>query len=139
VTPADRAARERKQKIFVAVGGLVLVALLAIQLPRLLGGSSSSGDASDTTSTVADSGSAGAGTAPVTATRALTSVQGQLTSFTRFGAKDPFVQQIKLGGTSAPSTSSSVPGPASAPKTSAKACWGHSSALGNSALAISSE
>jgi len=41
MTPEERAARERKQKIFVVVGGLLLVALLAFQLPKLLGGSSS--------------------------------------------------------------------------------------------------
>jgi hypothetical protein len=120
MTPAERAARERKQKIFVAVGGLVLVALLAIQLPRLLGGSSSSGGASDTTSTVADSGSAGGGTAPVTATRALTALSGQLTSFTRFGAKDPFVQLVKLNGTSSPSSSAGTHPAASAPKPAPK-------------------
>jgi hypothetical protein len=119
MTPADRAARERKQKIFVAVGGLVLVALLAFQLPRLLGGSSSSNDASDTTSTVA-AGDGGSVTTHVAATRSLAVLQGQLTSFEHFGAKDPFVQQVKLGGASAPSGASSAHAPASAPKKPAK-------------------
>ena len=41
MTPEARAARERKQKIFVVVGGLLLLAMLAFQLPKLLGGSSS--------------------------------------------------------------------------------------------------
>ncbi len=39
MSPEARAARERKQKIFVAIGGVVLLALLAFQLPKLLGGS----------------------------------------------------------------------------------------------------
>ena len=40
-TAEARAARERKQKIFVLVGGLALVGLLALQLPKLLGGTAS--------------------------------------------------------------------------------------------------
>ncbi len=51
--PNPRAARERKQKIFVAVGGLLLVALLAIQLPKLLGGSSTT-EAAATAETTTD-------------------------------------------------------------------------------------
>src|SRR3989442_210133 len=48
---ADRAARERKQKIFVAVGGLLLLALLAFELPHYLGGSSGSSSTPPTTTT----------------------------------------------------------------------------------------
>ena len=51
MTPEARAARERKQKIFVVVGGLLLVGLLAIQLPKLLGGSSTPEAASSTETT----------------------------------------------------------------------------------------
>lgn len=120
MTPADRAARERKQKIFVAVGGLVLVALLAIQLPRVLGGSSSSGGPSDRTSRVGAGDGGGSAAPQPTGTRSLAALQGQLTSFGRFGVKDPFMQQVKLGATSAPSTSATGHAPASAPKKSAK-------------------
>ena len=51
-----RAARDRKQKIFVVVGGLFLLALLAIQLPKLLGGSEPTAAATTetTTTTTAD-------------------------------------------------------------------------------------
>ena len=59
---ADRAARERKQKIFVAVGGLLLLALLAFELPHYLGGSSGSSSTPPTTTT-ADA-SAASGTTP---------------------------------------------------------------------------
>ena len=35
-TANARGAKERKQKIFVAVGGVLLLAMLAFQLPRIL-------------------------------------------------------------------------------------------------------
>jgi hypothetical protein len=107
VTPAERAARERKQKIFVAVGGLFLVALLAFQLPKLLGGSSSSEAASSSdTSTVPGASSpisaaqtaAAAANARILGTPASavsqTPATTTLTSFSLFRPKDPFVQQV---------------------------------------------
>jgi hypothetical protein len=117
VTSAERAARERKQKIFVAVGGLFLVALLAIQLPRLLGGSSGTSAAPPTTTTTP--GVSGAPTTtPATPTRSpssfapgdrpLAAGAGQLSSFAGFKGKDPFVQQVHFadsaasGGTATP-------------------------------------
>ena len=94
MTPEARAARERKQKIFVVIGGLFLVALLAIQLPKLLGGSSSpETGASAATTTV--SGQPGA--TPVSlqaATPAQVATSAKLTSFSVFARKDPFVQQV---------------------------------------------
>jgi hypothetical protein len=94
VTPEARAARERKQKIFVAVGGLLLVGLLAIQLPKLLGGSSSPEAAPSTQTTSVEGQPAGTpvaleGTAPTPR-----STSTKLTSFTVFARKDPFVQQV---------------------------------------------
>lgn len=103
MTPADRAARERKQKIFVAVGGLLLVALLAIQLPKLLGGSSSPSASPATTSTDTTGTRATPGPTSV-ASRSLVAHLG-IDSFARFGSKDPFVQQVKLS--EAPSSSDS--------------------------------
>lgn len=106
MTPEERAARERKQKIFVVVGGLFLVAMLAFQLPKLLGGSSSPEAAATTTATepgqvspissaqaVANQANgvitpAGGGSSPVARTT-------KLTSFGLFRPKDPFVQQVK--------------------------------------------
>lgn len=102
-TADERAARERKQKIFVAVGGVVLLLLLAIQLPKLLGGSGTS-EATETTATSPDTVGAepvpGIGTRPVSVVlvdtdRPLPATRGKLTSFTVFSRKDPFVQQVK--------------------------------------------
>jgi hypothetical protein len=101
MTPEARAARERKQKIFVAIGGLILVALLAIQLPKLLGGSGSpTATPAEETSTV--EGETAPGAPAPTATpvalvdtdRALAPGPGQLRSFSGFRSKDPFVQQV---------------------------------------------
>jgi hypothetical protein len=98
VTPETRAARERKQKIFVVAGGLFLLALLAFQLPRILGGSSSSAAATAAETTVAgQTGAAPAQAAPVALVntdRRLAATPGKLTSFSVFAPKDPFVQQV---------------------------------------------
>jgi len=95
VTPEARAARERKQKIFVVCGGLFLVALLALQLPKLLGGSSSP-EASATATTAATPGAppqpAPTGAAPVVLVTA--TEPGKVTSLSAFRSKDPFVQQV---------------------------------------------
>ena len=67
VIPDARAARERKQKIFVVVGGLLLLAMLAFQLPKLMGGSPST-EATPTTTAVtpaAPGQPAATGAAPV--------------------------------------------------------------------------
>lgn len=99
--PNPRAARERKQKIFVAVGGLVLLAMLAIQLPKILGGSST--EAASTTETAIGSEvttpvpvpSGAVPTALVDTGQRVQAGPGQLRSFGRFDRKDPFVQQLQ--------------------------------------------
>ncbi len=98
MTPEARAARERKQKIFVAVGGLLLVGLLAIQLPKILGGASSpeaapvtTTDASGLPVQVSPPGAA----APV-ALVASAPESAKLSSFSSFAVKDPFVQQVAM-------------------------------------------
>ena len=123
--PDLKAQKERKQKIFVGVGAVILVGVLAFELPGLLKHSSSS-TAAPAATTTADGTTTPAGgvvtPAPptpvnVSATRysanvagvvlapATTpdAVQGQLWSFSRFKAKDPFVQQIKDASSSAAS------------------------------------
>jgi hypothetical protein len=107
VSPEARAARERKQKIFVAAGGLFLLALLAFQLPKLLGGSESTATPAATTTTAADGTTTTMDGAPpvddavpvsvglVDTDRRLKPGPGQLRSFDTFSRKDPFVQQIK--------------------------------------------
>lgn len=112
VTPAERAARERKQKIFVVIGGVALLGLLAFQLPRLLGGSSPSA-APAVETTAADPAALPRGTQPQTQTRVvlldtdrpLAPAPGKLSSFTVFTRKDPFIQQVV-----SPSPSGGSPG-----------------------------
>jgi hypothetical protein len=100
VTPEERAARERKQKIFVVVGGLFLVALLAFQLPKLLGGGASAtpeAAGTETTSTLPGQVVATPGATPSpssTRTPAAAKTTAKLTSFDLFKPKDPFVQQV---------------------------------------------
>lgn len=102
MSPEARAARERKQKIFVAVGGLVLLALLAIQLPKLLGGSEpSAAPALETTTTDASGEVVPPADTAVPVAVKLTDTDrparpgpGQLRSLGTFSRKDPFVQQI---------------------------------------------
>ena len=94
-----RAARERKQKIFVAVGGIVLLGLLAFQLPKLLGGSDSASAAPAAEITAGGETEPGAQSAPTNVAltdtdRPLDVGPGQLRSFRTFRQKDPFVQQV---------------------------------------------
>ena len=94
MTPDARAARERKQKIFVVVGGLALLAMLAFQLPKLMGGSSTEA-APTTTDAVTVAGQPAASTAaPVALVGSTAAISGKLTSFSVFKAKNPFVQQV---------------------------------------------
>jgi hypothetical protein len=95
VTPEARAARERKQKIFVVVGGLFLVAMLAFQLPKLLGGSSSpQAAAAEQATTVSAQLAQTPGIANPAVSRTPAAVISKLTSFSVFALKDPFVQQV---------------------------------------------
>jgi hypothetical protein len=96
MTPETRAARERKQKIFVVVGGLFLVAMLAFQLPKLLGGSSpaEAAPAGQTTTSQGQVTPAPAGVATAVVSRTPMATTTKLTSFTAFRQKDPFVQQV---------------------------------------------
>ena len=104
MSPEARAARERKQKIFVVVGGLLLLALLAFQLPKLIGGSSSPEAArTATTSTVPGQVTPPAGTSPVagsttpSAHATTVAATSKLSSFSAFRPKDPFIQQVVTG------------------------------------------
>ena len=110
MSPDARGARERKQKIFVVVGGVLLVALLAFQLPRLLGGSSSPAAARAEETTLAG-GQASVVSRPARVALVDTdgragSAPGKLTSFTLFSRKDPFVQQVVTQSSSGGSTAS---------------------------------
>jgi hypothetical protein len=98
-TDQARAARERKQKIFVAVGGIVLLGLLAFQLPKILGGSGSASAAPAAEVTAGGETEPGAQSAQINVAltdtdRPLDVGPGQLRSFGAFRMKDPFVQQV---------------------------------------------
>jgi hypothetical protein len=97
VKPDAQAARERKQKIFVIVGGLLLLAMLAFQLPKLLGGSSSEATPTTTDTTVLPAQGVPAGATPVALAQGAPGAAratGKITSFSSFALKDPFVQQV---------------------------------------------
>lgn len=97
---ADRAGRERKQKIFVGIGGVVLLLLLAIQLPKILGGSSESAAPSTKETVAVDPGTNLAPSKQVPVSLADTdrppaAGPDKLRWLPRFSPKDPFVQQAK--------------------------------------------
>lgn len=123
-------AKEKKQKIIAGVGGVLLLGVLAFQVPRMMkmmnkGGSVSSAvpaavstptSTSPTPSLAApttlrgeeSSSSSDSGTPSAISADASAS-EGQLASFSRFESKDPFQQQIDQSTTVA-STEEPPPG-----------------------------
>lgn len=139
----DPKAKAKRQKIIAAVGGVLLLGLLAFQVPRtmkMLHPSSPSESSSTTTAssssastpTAAPSPSDGNSTAAVTpggdglvdSDAVPTPQSGQLLAFGRFRTKDPFVQQ--LGARATGSTGASAPTKATAPQTGATGATGAS-------------
>jgi hypothetical protein len=128
-----RAAKDRRAKKMAIGGAVLLVAILAFELPHYLGGSKSSSTAAGTTASTTTTGSTPSGaTAVPAATASGTAATGlpmsatstklpnsdvapsrtksQLYSFDTFAGKDPFVQQVSATtqpGLSSPSGSSS--------------------------------
>jgi hypothetical protein len=133
-----RAAKDRRAKKMAIGGAVVLVALLAFELPHYLGGKSGSPTVAGTTTSDTTSGStvpgavvtpatasgtAAAAAVPVTASTKLPNsdvapvrTKSQLYSFDTFAGKDPFVQQVD---TAQPGSSSSSAASTSAPPSSA--------------------
>ena len=125
------AAKARKQKIIVAVGGALLLAVVAIQGPKLwkqinppapepasaaAASQSTSSTAATTPTVLASSKSTAvlAGISISSDTGARRAETGKLIAFTLFKAKDPFVPQVTTTETSStPSPSSSPSSPAS--------------------------
>ncbi len=119
--PLDPQAKARRQKQFVIVGSVVLLALLGFQGPRTLKTltrTPSQPPAPPAATTPPAPGSGGAplapptlgGGAPTTPSATPTLVDsdnqpapaaGQLVSFGLFASKDPFVPQLRAGGSSA--------------------------------------
>lgn len=88
-----KAAKERKQKKIAAVGGVLLVIVLFVQVPRTL---KMVGGDEEPAAAAAPSPSAPTPVAsdPSPAPDA-TVATASLVSFSRFASKDPFVQQVK--------------------------------------------
>jgi hypothetical protein len=109
----DPKAKARKQKIYAAIGGVILLGVLAFQVPRTMkmlhqqgaDAATSSTPASTSPTATSPSAAVGAGATPTAATGAsgdlgdpdaMPSPQsGQLLAFGRFRSKDPFAQQIR--------------------------------------------
>lgn len=145
-----RAAKDRRAKIMAIGGAVLLVAILAFELPHYLGGSKGSATAAaTTTSATAVSTTPGAVSMPVATASGTTAAlatgstklpnsdvapnrtKSQLYSFDTFAGKDPFVQQIDTQtdasglsptGSGAPTTSAPAPttGTTSVQQTSAR-------------------
>jgi hypothetical protein len=92
-----RAARERKQKIFVAAGGVALLLLVGIQLPGYLGGDPSPTAAPATAETTAGAEHVQAPAATPVTVAGPGGEPAKLRSFRVFSRKDPFVQQVQTG------------------------------------------
>ena len=115
-----KAAKARRQKKIAIGGSLVLVLLLAVQVPKTLklmnpettAAPPAVSTPTSTTAPAAPPAAAGGGatTTPVAAVTGLADTgvspapdQGQLVSFERFASKDPFSQQVSVsGGSSEP-------------------------------------
>jgi hypothetical protein len=117
--------RVRRQKIFIAVGSVALLAILGFELPKMMGGKGG-GEAAPPTTAPAPV----AGAAPVVPAAKLPNTDqvvvlrdsNQLISFGLFKSKDPFVQQLATtpAGAEQPSATPSAPaGSTGAPGTTA--------------------
>jgi hypothetical protein len=107
----DAQAKAKRQKVIAAVGGVILLGLLAFQLPRtlkLLHQSNATASATQSAPAPAPpvtpaAGASVSGTVAATSADGLTDPgaavapeSGQLLAFSRFHSKDPFAQQLKL-------------------------------------------
>jgi hypothetical protein len=130
----DPKAKAKRQKIYAGVGGVILLAVLAFQVPRTLkmmhpadASSSTPPPATTTGSTPTpisapslSGGNAAAATAApggdgITDPDAVPPPQsGQLLAFGLFRSKDPFVQQLKLSGATGATGPISAGGPTGA-------------------------
>jgi hypothetical protein len=130
----DPKAKAKRQKIYAGIGGVILLAVLAFQVPRTLkmmhpadASSSSPAPATTPASTptpisapsLSGGNAAAASAAPggdgITDPDAVPLPQsGQLLAFGLFRSKDPFVQQLNLNGATGPGGPVSPGGPTGA-------------------------
>jgi hypothetical protein len=94
-------AKQKRQKIFVVVGAIVLVGLLVFQVPRVMKQmhhkTPAAAPASTTTTPATPAATAASRESASLATPPTPVADGQLASFSRFSSKDPFKQQIGDG------------------------------------------
>jgi hypothetical protein len=115
---AQRKARRQKQ--ILAVGSVVLLALLGFQLPKLLGRKSETAAPAVTTSSSVTglSPAVPAGRLPDTGLVVVQRDANQLLSFGLFKSKDPFVQQLSTNASPPAATPAPAPAPATKRTTS---------------------
>jgi hypothetical protein len=104
--------RARRQKIFIAVGSVVLLGVLGFQLPKILGnkGGGSAVPAATTLAPGAVASPAPApGQLPGTDRVIVQRDSNQLISFGLFKSKDPFVQQLTTNATTPPAAPTPAP------------------------------
>jgi hypothetical protein len=113
--------RVRRQKQFVAVGSVALLAVLGFQLPKLLGGGGQAAPAVTTTALPNLLGSppiAAVGRLPNTDRVVIQRDSNQLLSFGLFKSKDPFIQQLSTNASTpvaSPAATKPTPKPKSKP------------------------
>lgn len=139
----DPKAKAKRQKIIAGVGGVLLLGLLAFQIPKTLKMMNQNQNPPTTTSATSTTPASGAGAplappslggsaAPASSVAPSSSglnegvapgpTAGQLVSFSRFSTKDPFAQQVQsscaVDSTSGSATSASCPAAPSTPASS---------------------
>jgi hypothetical protein len=148
----DPKAKAKRQKIYAGIGGVILLAVLAFQVPRTLkmmhpaDASSSSPPPTTTTGSTpapisapslsggnaASAAAAAPGGDGITDPDAVPAPQsGQLLAFGLFRSKDPFVQQLELNGASG--AAGVTPGPAGPTGSKGPATGGGSGGAGGGA------
>jgi hypothetical protein len=125
---AARDAAERRKKLILAGLGVVFVALLAFQLPKLLKGSDSSSSTASVPATTTATPAATAAASGSLANVSTASSVKRVRAIRRMSAKDPFVPLIRESTTpvassssssaSAPAAPTAAPAPAAEPVTS---------------------
>jgi hypothetical protein len=129
-------AKEKKQKIIAGVGGVLLLGLLAFQVPRVMkqmnrGGAAAAvpqtvstptttpsleapttlgGQGTGTSGSGSSSSGSGSGSSGLITSSSGGATEGQLASFSRFESKDPFSQQVESASSSSSSGSGSTSG-----------------------------
>ncbi len=114
---AQEKAKAKRQKLILVAGMVLLVGVLAFQLPKLMKGSSSPSTTPATTTPASTATApAAAVAAPAVAAPAISpaQVRRDLRQIAAFGTKDPFKPQVTSTAAGA-STTSGAPTPASAP------------------------